>query len=125
VSNLATIVRMIETPPLIVRIEQQVIKIRSDAVQGAGGPPGPQGIQGQPGADGTNTLFAFEQVAPIDGMQTITLPYAIASGWYMLCVNGLRQAVSAYSVSGTSLNLPTSLNVLTGDLISFDFYPTI
>ena len=80
---------------------------------------GTQGLTGPPGVN----LLVFEQVALVDGAQTITLP-SIPSGWCALCINGLRQSVSAYSVTGAVLTLPASLNVLTGDLISFDFTPT-
>ena len=85
---------------------------------------GPVGPQGQPGKDALSPpiLVAFEELALIDGEQTITLPLPVAAGWFLLCVNGVRQAVTSYSVSGVELSLPSDLNVLAGDLISLDFY---
>lgn len=118
-------IELIETPPLVVQLSMPQLTITSPSQQGVSGLRGLQGIPGPPGADGTNTLLAFERVAPTDGAQTMTLPYAVASGWHLLCVNGLRQPAANYSVSGDALNLPSGLDVSAGDLISFDFYPVL
>jgi hypothetical protein len=69
------------------------------------------------------SIVTLEALAPIDGAQTLALPSPYSTGWFQLCVNGLRQLASQYSVSGSTLTLPDSLHVMTGDQISFDFYP--
>lgn len=115
-SNPPQIIRVVTTPPIIVTLTQTSIVIRSQSTQGNAGPPG---------AGGAN-LLAFEQLTVEDGAQVLTLPYSIDDGtWYLLCINGLRQAVTDYSVTGDLLSLPSGLNVMAGDLISFDFYPVL
>ena len=90
---------------------------------GIPGPQGPQGVQGRPA---TNMLQVFEFFAALDGAQGVPLPYPLGSGWYLLCINGMRQAPTDYAVSTTQLTLPAELSVLAGDLISFEYYtPTI
>ncbi len=85
------------------------------------GVQGPQGLVGLPA---TNFLQIFEFFAALDGVQTVSLPYPLGSGWYLLCINGMRQDSGDYTVSGTSLTLPSA--VLAGDFISFEYYtPTV
>lgn len=108
-----------EAPPGIGAIEQ----INVTVTQGA-----PINVtfsqqQGLPGRPGTGTLpdgVTFETWALVDGAQTFTLPSPAGSG--LLCINGLRQSAGIYSVSGSLLTLPAALQVLAGDLISFDYY---
>lgn len=93
-------------------------------------PPAPINVaftqaQGLPGPPGTIPVgVSFETVALIDGAQVFTLPSPVGSGWCLLAINGLRQSVAAYSVTGAILTLPSALQVLAGDLISFDYYPS-
>jgi hypothetical protein len=68
-------------------------------------------------------LVTFDALAQTDGGQTFTLSSPYSGGWSGLYVNGLRQSVSQYSVAGSTLSLPADLNVMTGDHISFDYYP--
>ena len=70
-------------------------------------------------------FIAFEQVAVLSGAQELTLPSPLTDGGgFVLCVNGLRQAVTDYSVADTVLSLSSDLQVIAGDLISLDFYAT-
>jgi hypothetical protein len=72
----------------------------------------------------TISIVTFQQVANTSGAQALTLPLAAASGWSVLCINGLRQSSTQYSVAATSLTLPAALNVMSDDLISLDYIPT-
>jgi hypothetical protein len=87
---------------------------------------GPQGIQGPEGPPGSVTLEGFptdhEYVAIADGAQEFTTENPVFAQGYKLFVNGLRQSRSAYTVSGTTVELPDSLNILTNDLIIFEYY---
>lgn len=87
---------------------------------------GPQGIQGPEGPPGAVTLNGFptdhEYTALIDGAQSFTLENPAFQNGYKLFVNGLRQSRSAYTVSGITVELPDSLNILTGDLIILEYY---
>lgn len=87
---------------------------------------GPQGIQGPEGPPGSVTLEGFptdhEYHALVDGAQSFTLGNPAFQNGYKLFVNGLRQSALAYSVSGTTVELPDSLNILTNDLIIFEYY---
>jgi hypothetical protein len=88
---------------------------------GATGATGETGATGPPGE--LSAGATFETVALASGAQTFTLPSAVSAGWCLLCVNGLRQSETGYSVSGATLTLPSTLGVQAGDLISFDYYP--
>jgi hypothetical protein len=64
------------------------------------------------------TMNEIEQTLTSDGAQTITLPGSALYG-YMLFINGFKQSKSAYTVSGVTLTLPSSLDLFTGDVVSF------
>lgn len=87
---------------------------------------GPQGIQGIQGIPGAVTLNGFptdhEYTALVNGAQSFTLENPAFMGGYKLYVNGLRQSKSAYTVVGNTVALPDSLNILTNDLIIFEYY---
>lgn len=67
---------------------------------------------------GKVTMNEIEQTLTADGGQTITLPSPAPYG-YMLFINGFKQSKSSYFVSGTTLTLPSSLNLFAGDVVSF------
>lgn len=87
---------------------------------------GPQGIEGPPGPPGSVSLEGFptdhEYTALVNGVQSFTLENPAFPNGFKLFVNGLRQSASAYSVSGSTVELPDSLNILTNDLIIFEYY---
>lgn len=58
--------------------------------------------------------------ATADGAQSITLPSMPTTG-LQLQINGLYVDQSAYSISGTTLQIPSTLNVLTGDVVTFSY----
>jgi hypothetical protein len=64
------------------------------------------------------TEFEYEAVA--NGAVVLTLPVEpIAPG--DLYINGLKQRRTAYAVTSTTLTLPSDLNVITGDIITYIF----
>jgi hypothetical protein len=52
-----TIIRVVETPPVIVKIEQPLVKFTFDGAQGVAGPPGAAGPAGPNGPMGTTFIF--------------------------------------------------------------------
>jgi hypothetical protein len=57
------VVRLIEQPPIIIRIDQPELVIRSNAMQGPAGIPGEQGVQGEQGIPGVSgASFVFDQM---------------------------------------------------------------
>jgi hypothetical protein len=78
------------------------------------------GPQGAPGAPYVPT--EVNVVAMSDGGQTITLPVAARAGG-TLFINGVAQRNDTYAVAATLLSIPPTLDVLTGDLLTF-VYPT-
>ena len=78
------------------------------------------GPQGDPGAPYGPT--EVNVVAASDGAQTISLPVAARAGG-TLFINGIAQRSDTYAVAPTTLFVPSSLNVLAGDLLTF-IYPT-
>jgi len=102
------------------------VQVALSGTQGVSGPQGIQGTQGFVGLPATNSLQIFEFIALLDGAQAIPLPYPLGSGWYLLTINGVRQAPTNYTVAGVLLTLPDDLSVFAGDLIAFEYYtPTI
>lgn len=61
-----------------------------------------------------------ETTATLAGVQTIQLDYNVG-GFYTLCINGLKQSKSAYSITGLSLLLPSTLQIESGDVIDFTY----
>ena len=70
-----------------------------------------------PVSSGASTLEEIEIDITKDGAQTITISDTPTAG-YSLCINGLRQSKSAYSLSGNTLILPVGLQLFTGDVVS-------
>jgi hypothetical protein len=68
----------------------------------------------------SNTWIEQELIATSDGVQVIQLDFEVG-GQYFLYINGLKQSKSAYSVSGLSLLLPSTLQIESGDTICFDY----
>jgi hypothetical protein len=60
----AVIIRVLDPPPVIVKIDQPQVTIKSDSMQGFPGIRGPQGEQGIPGVSGAN--FVFDQMVASD-----------------------------------------------------------
>ncbi len=86
-------------------------------------PNGLRAFVGTGDGGSSGALTTFDALAPIDGEQTFALSSPYSGGWSRLCVNGLRQLGSLYSVSESVLTLLAGLNVVTGDYISFDYTP--
>lgn len=66
----------------------------------------------------------YVNIAPFtatsDGAQSITLPSSPTTD-FQLKINGLFVDQSGYSVSGTMLQLPLNLNVVSGDIVTFSY----
>lgn len=55
-----------------------------------------------------------------DGGQNLAIPDSAPLG-YALYINGFRQSKSAYAVSGSVVILPGSLNLFSGDVVTFSY----
>ena len=77
---------------------------------------GPRGLSGT--ASITMTEVFYLAVAP--GSQTIILS-GPPGNFMMLFINGLGQSRTEYTISGNSLLLPPTLNIMAGDEIRFVF----
>ena len=79
------------------------------------------GTKGDPGAS-----LAFREatlIALTDGEQILTLATPATSAG-TLFINGLAQSGRAYARDASSVSIPASLNVLTGDVLTY-VYPTL
>jgi len=74
---------------------------------------GPQGASG-----GLSNVDEF--VATVGGTQTRTYETA-PSASTMVFINGLRQSGSSFSITNTSITLPSTLNIEIGDLIQVEY----
>lgn len=83
-------------------------------ISGAAGPPGPAG-------QSFISVNEVEVTAPVSGQQDVALP-SNPSDVQFLFINGLAQLKTAYTVAGTTLTLPASLNVVAGDVIRFAYF---
>lgn len=72
----------------------------------------------QPSTPSAFSLIEVEFTIATDGGTTHTLSDSGISNT-MLFINGLLQSKSAYTVTGVTLVLPPSLNLFTGDAITF------
>lgn len=89
---------------------------------GPQGQPGDPGIQGPPGEVTINGVFdEHEFMATTDGEQAINLGVTPLVKGYRLFINGLRQSKSSYAVAGSTLVLPDTLGIETGDMIVFEY----
>ena len=93
-------------------------------LQGPQGNTGPQGAPGVAGSSGAvlNTPKFFDYVAIFDGACSIVLPDIPLLIGYILYINGLQQRQSAYSVATNVVAVPSSLNVITGDSLTFEYF---
>jgi hypothetical protein len=62
-----------------------------------------------------------DRVATADGALSITLPSALVKD-ISVQINGLVQRKSAYTVTANRLDLPISLNIISGDSITYKYY---
>ena len=127
------------TKSLVVKLEKQLLNdvatnsvgLKGDTgpqgiqgIQGLKGDTGPQGIQGISGISGAvlNTPVFFDYLANFDGACSIVLPDIPLLFGYILYINGLQQRQSAYSVATNVVAVPSSLNVITGDSLTFEYF---
>lgn len=81
-----------------------------------------KGPKGDPGASGS-VGSEVEQVA-VTGANTINVPVPFVTGATQLFINGLRQSRAAYSTSGQVVTLPTTLQCVAGDVLTFEYLPS-
>lgn len=73
------------------------------------------GLQGPPGP--SSTFLYHESQAVIDGVQVITASAAVIS-INATYINGLRQPMGLVTFFGTTITVPSSLNVIAGDYVT-------
>ena len=112
------------TKSLVVKLEKQLLNDVATNSVGLKGDTGPQGIQGISGISGAvlNTPVFFDYLANFDGACSIVLPDIPLLFGYILYINGLQQRQSAYSVATNVVAVPSSLNVITGDSLTFEYF---
>lgn len=63
----------------------------------------------------------IQAVAAADGAMSMTIPNRSTTLGYKVLINGLAQGKSEYSFISNSLNLPSTLNIIQGDTITFQY----
>jgi hypothetical protein len=63
----------------------------------------------------------IQQVAASDGAISMTIPNRSTLFGYAIFINGLLQSKSEYSFNSNSLILPSTLNIIQGDIITFQY----
>ena len=110
----------VSTPaPVAFAITPPAAQVIVTAGQGPGGPQGVAGPAGPRGLPGASSVPAELLVSAIGGAQVIVLPSNLVavSG---LFINGLRQGLSNYTLSGTNLTLPS--DTVSGDAVSILYF---
>lgn len=82
--------------------------------------PTPGSGTSTPSSPSSFTLIEAEFTLTQDGGQNLTLNESVGAA-VLLSINGLIQSKSSYSFTGNTLILPPSLNLFTGDVITFIF----
>jgi hypothetical protein len=68
----------------------------------------------------SGTWIDFDFQASADGVQHVSLPALLVSNFRMY-INGLKQTDPDYSVSGLNLMILSDMEILTGDVLSFEY----
>ena len=64
----------------------------------------------------------IHQVAASSGAMTITIPAFASNKGVTLLINGLTQNNSEFTITPGTVTLPTTLNIIAGDMITYRYY---
>jgi hypothetical protein len=64
----------------------------------------------------------IEQTITSAGANTINVPNPMNSDGHSLFINGLAQSSASYSLSGQTVILPSTLSLMVGDVVIFNYF---
>jgi hypothetical protein len=64
----------------------------------------------------------IQQVAASDGAMTMNIPLFASNKGFVLLINGLSQNKSEYTVTSGMVTLPSTLNIIAGDHITYRYF---
>lgn len=97
-----------------------VTVLRPTLVISRAGSPGPRGPRGYSGADGHEVRV----VAASDDQPEVNIGFGYEGSMVVMYINSLKQEPDSAVVVGPLLVLQSDLLIRTGDVLTFNIYPT-